>query len=66
MEMSLRDRLIVVAIWAVGFTSFLLIGIDPLDILDLNQKIILAVIISAVSLPLLLYQRQRIIKKMEK
>jgi Mn2+/Fe2+ NRAMP family transporter len=65
-EMSLRDRLIVVAIWVVGFTSFLLIGLDPLDILDLNhKKIVLAVIISVVSLLLLLYHRQRIMKKMK-
>ena len=38
MEMSLRDRLIVVAIWAAGFTSLLLLGLYPLDILDLNKK----------------------------
>ena len=63
MEMSLKDRLIVVAIWAVGFTTFLLIGLDPLDILNLDQKVILVVIISAILLPLLLYHRQRIMKK---
>ena len=66
MEMSLKDRLIIVAMWAIGMIIFILIALDPLDILDTTQKVIIAVIVSVVFLPLLLYQRQRILKKMKK
>jgi RsiW-degrading membrane proteinase PrsW (M82 family) len=61
MEISQKDRLLAMSI--TGMIIGLLIVYDPLDILDLDQKVILVVIISAVLLPLLLYQRQRIIKK---
>jgi len=40
--------------------------LDPLNILDSTQKIILAVIVMVANAPLLLYQRQRILKKMKK
>ena len=66
MEMSTKDRLIILAMSVISIIIFLLIAYDPLDILNLDQKVILVVIISAVSLPLLLYQRQRILKKMKK
>jgi Mn2+/Fe2+ NRAMP family transporter len=66
MEMSTKDRLIILAMSVISIIIFLLIAYDPLDILDLSQKVILVVIISAVSLPLLSYQRQRILKKMKK
>ena len=65
MEMSLKDRLIIVAMWAIGMIIFILIALDPLNILDTTQKVIIAVIVSVVFLPLLLYQRQRILKKMK-
>ena len=65
MEMNLKDRLIIVAMWAIGMIIFILIALDPLDILDTTQKVIIAVIVSVVFLPLLLYQRQRILKKMK-
>ena len=66
MEMSLKDRLIIVAMWAIGMVIYLLIFVDPLDILDTSQKVIIAVIVSVAFVPLLLYQLQRIRKKMKK
>jgi Mn2+/Fe2+ NRAMP family transporter len=66
MELSRKDRLIIVAMWAIGMVIILLIAYDPLDILDITQKVIIVVIITIVFLPLLLYQRQRIIKKTKK
>ena len=66
MEMSLKDRLIIVAMWAIGIIIYILIALDPLDILDATQKVIIAVIVSVAFVPLLLYQRQRILKKMKK
>jgi Mn2+/Fe2+ NRAMP family transporter len=66
MEMSVRDRLTIVAFWAVGFTTYLLIGLDPLDILDFSQKVIIAVIATIVFSTLLLYLVQRIKKKNKK
>ncbi len=42
----------------------LLIAYDPLNILDLTQKVI--VVMTIVLLPLLLIRRQRLLKKMEK
>ena len=66
MEMSIKDRLIMVAMSAIGIIIYYLIGLDPLDILDISQKMIIAVIVSVAFLLLLLYQRQRILKKMKK
>jgi hypothetical protein len=66
MEISLKDRLIVVAMWAIAMIILILIFWDPLDILDSTQKIILAVIVMVANAPPLLYQRQRILKKMKK
>jgi Mn2+/Fe2+ NRAMP family transporter len=66
MEISLKYILTISAMSITGMIMILLIAYDPLDILNLDQKVILVVIISAISLPLLLYQRQRIMKKMKK
>jgi hypothetical protein len=66
MEMSLKDRLIILAMSVIGMIIFLLIAYDPLDILDTTQKYIIAVIVAVANVPLLLYQRQRILKKMKK
>ena len=66
MGMSQKDRLSIVAMWAIGMIKYILIAVDPLDILDTSQKVIIAVIVSAAFVPLLLYQRQRILKKMKK
>ena len=64
--MSQKDRLIIVAMWAIGMITYILIAVDPLDILDTSQKVIIAVIVSVAFVPLVLYQRQRILKKMKK
>lgn len=66
MEMSLKDRLIILAMSVIGMIIFLLIAYDPLDILDTSQKWILGLIVAVANVPLLLYQRQRILKKMKK
>ena len=66
MEMSPKDRLIILAMWAIGMIILLLIFIDPLNILDNTQKIILAVIVLVANIPILLIQIQRIQKKMKK
>ena len=63
MKMSRKDMLIILAMWVISMIIFLLIAYDPLDILDFSQKMIIAVIVSIAFLPLLIYQRQRIIKK---
>jgi hypothetical protein len=55
-----------VAFWAVGFTTYLLIGLDPLDILDFSQKVIIAAIATIVYSTLLLYLVQRIKNNLEK
>ena len=66
MGISRRDMLINVALWAIGMIIILLIAYDPLDILDLTQKVIIVVIMTIVLLPLLLIRRQRLLKKMKK
>jgi hypothetical protein len=66
MEMSKKDRLIILAMSITGIIILLLIAYDPLDILDTSQKWILALIVAVANVPLLLYQRQRILKKMKK
>jgi Mn2+/Fe2+ NRAMP family transporter len=66
MGISRRDMLINVAVWAIGMIIILLIAYDPLDILDLTQKVIIVVVMSIVLLPLLLIWRQRLLKKMKK
>jgi hypothetical protein len=58
--------LINVGLWAIGMIIILLITYDPLDILDLTQKVIIIVIMTIILLPLLLIRRQRLIKKMKK
>ena len=63
MEMSLKDRLIILAMSIIGMIILLLIAYDPLDILDSTQKIILAVIVAVANVPLLLYQVKRIKSK---
>ena len=65
MEMS-KDRLIILAMSVISIIIFLLIAYDPLNILDTSQKWILALIVAVANVPLLLYQRQRILKKMKK
>ena len=66
MEISIKDRLIILAMSVIGIIIFLLIAYDPLDILDTSQKVIIAVIVAVANVPLLLYQLQRIRKKMKK
>jgi hypothetical protein len=66
MGMSVKNRLTIVAMWTVGLIILILIFWDPLNILDSTQEIILAVIVMVANTPLLLYQRQRILKKMKK
>jgi hypothetical protein len=66
MEMSVKDRLTILAMWTIAMIILVLIFLDPLNILDSTQKIILAVIVMVANAPLLLYQRQRILKKMKK
>ena len=66
MEPSRKDMLINVALWAIGTLIILLIAYDPLDILDTNQKVIIVVVMTIVFLPLLLYRRQRLLRKMKK
>jgi Mn2+/Fe2+ NRAMP family transporter len=66
MEMSIKDRLIILAMSVTGMIIFLLIAYDPLNILDTSQKWILGLIVAVANVPLLLYQRQRIMKKMKR
>jgi hypothetical protein len=64
MEMSKKDRLIILAMSITGIIILLLIAYDPLDILDTTQKYIIAAIYAVVIAPILLiYQVQRIRKK---
>ncbi len=65
METSRKDMLINVALWAIGTIIILLIAYDPLDILDTTQKVIIVVIMTISLLPLLLYRRQRLLRKMK-
>jgi hypothetical protein len=66
-EMSIKDRLIILAMSIIGIIILLLIAYDPLDILDTTQKYIIAAIYAIVIAPILLiYQVQRIRKKMKK
>jgi len=58
--------LINVTMWAIGMIIILLIAYDPLDILDITQKVIIVVIMTIILLPLLLIRRQRLLKKMKK
>ena len=64
--MSPKDRLIILAMWTIAIIVLLLIFIDPLNILDTTQKTILAVIVLVANIPILIYQLQRIQKKMKK
>ena len=66
MGVSSKDMLINIAMWAIGMIIILLIAYDPLDILDIIQKVIIVVIMSLVLLPLLLIRRKRLLKKMKK
>ena len=67
MEMSKKDRLIILAMSITGIIILLLIAYDPLDILDTTQKYIIAVIYAGVIAPIsLIYQVIRIRKKMKK
>jgi len=66
MEMSVKDRSTILVMWAIAMIILILIFLDPINILDSTQKIILAVIVMVANVPLLLYQRQRILKKMKK
>jgi hypothetical protein len=63
MGISRKDMLINVGLWVIGMIIILLIAFDPLDILDLNQKVIIVVIMTALLLPLLLIRRKRLVKK---
>jgi len=58
--------LINIVIWAIGTIIILLFAIDPLDILDITQKVIIVIIMTIVLLPLLLIRRKRLLKKMKK
>ncbi len=67
MEMSKKDRLIILAMSITGIIILLLIANDPLDILETTQKYIIAAIYAIVIAPILLiYQVQRIRKKTKK
>jgi Mn2+/Fe2+ NRAMP family transporter len=66
MKTNRNDMLINVGIWTIGMIIILLIAYDPLDILDLTQKVIIVVAMTIVLLPLLLIRRQRLLKKMKK
>jgi len=66
MEMSKKDRLIILAMSIIGMIIYYLIGLDPLDLLDFSQKVIIGVIVSIALTILLIYQVKRIQKKMKK
>jgi Mn2+/Fe2+ NRAMP family transporter len=66
MKINRKDMLINIVIWAIGMIIILLIAIDPFDILDITQKVLIVVIMTIVLLPLLLIRRQRLLKKMKK
>ena len=64
MEMSKKDRLIILAMAIIATIINLLIAYDPLDILvDFSQKMIIAVIVAIAVTLLLIYQVQRIKKR---
>jgi hypothetical protein len=63
MEISVKDRLIILAMAVTGMIILLLIAYDQLNILDTTQKWILAVIVAVANVPLLLYQVNRIKNK---
>ena len=63
MEMSKKDRLIILAMAIIGMIIYYLIGLDPLDILDFSQKMIIGVIVAIAITLLLIYQVQRIKKR---
>jgi len=63
MEMSIEDRLIILAMSIIGMIIILLIAYDPLGILDTSQKWILGLIVAVANVPLLLYQVKRIKNK---
>jgi hypothetical protein len=63
MEMSVKDRLTILVMWAIAMIILILIFLDPIGILDSTQKIILAVIVMVANVPLLLYQVKRIKNK---
>jgi uncharacterized membrane protein YobD (UPF0266 family) len=65
MEMNPKDRSTILAMAIISIIIFLPITIDPINILNLDQKVILIVTISPILLLLLSYQRQRILKKKE-
>jgi Mn2+/Fe2+ NRAMP family transporter len=65
MGISRKDMLINVGLWAIGMIIILLIAYDPLDILDLTQKVIVVVVMTIILLPLLLIRRQKLVKKMK-
>ena len=66
MEISPKDRLIILAMWTIAIIILLLIIIDPINILDTTQKTILIVIVLVANIPILLFQLLRIQKKMKK
>ena len=66
MEMSKKDRLIILAMAIIGMIIYYLIGLDPLDILDFSQKMIIALIFTIANSLLLVYHVQRIRKKRKK
>ena len=63
MEISVKDRLIILAMAVTGMIILLLIAYDQLNILYTTQKWILAVIVAVANVPLLLYQVNRIKNK---
>jgi len=63
MEMSIKDRLSILAMSIIGMIILLLIAYDPLNILDTSQKWILGLIVAVANVPLLLYQVKRIKNK---
>jgi len=66
MELSKKDRLIILAMAIIGMIIYYLIGLDPLDILDFSQKMIIALIFTIANSLLLVYHVQRIRKKRKK
>jgi Mn2+/Fe2+ NRAMP family transporter len=66
MKINHKEMFINVIMWAIGMIIILLIAYDPLDILDITQKVIIVVIMTIVLLPLLLYRRKKLIEKMKK
>ena len=63
MDMSIKDRLSILAMSIIGMMVYILIAYDPLDILDTDQKWIIAGIVSIAFAILLFYRVQRIKEK---